>query len=1043
MKKFITWQLIITVIIALVLGFFDMPNNLQEKVFPWAPAALKDAKIHLGLDLQGGSQLDYKIDLSKVPAKDQDAIIDGVRTVIEKRVNALGVAEPSIYTSDVGAEKHIIVELAAVKDLEEAKKTVGKTIQLEFKEAKTEPDPDEKKRQEDQAASILKRVQEPKANFELIGKEEEEKNKGKVTYTKDSDFTFVSDLGESAKSAVEKLKAGEIASALVSVEGEYIYNETTQSAQKENGVEVVRLVEKDEAVKNKKEVKTAHILISYKGASGAPESVTRTEDEAKKLAEEVRTKALGGEDFAKLAKQYSDDPGTKDNGGVLDVAVTDGAGLVQPYKDASLKLQKAGELSDVTKSEFGFHTIKALEVKADMKEPRVKLEKIFVSTMPDQWKSTGLNGEHFVRADVQVDQIGQPYVSIKFDDKGAKMFEDLTARLVNKQIAIFVGGNLISAPNVKEKIGGGTAQISGTFTFDQAKDLAQNLNTGAIPAPILLTGQHTIGSTLGQDALGKSIKAGIIGFLVVALFMILYYRLPGLLATIALGMYSIILIFIIKSALPPAAAILISLCVFAVLIYKIFNSKDGTWEKFFSLILSVLVLIFMTWLLESPITLTLAGVAGVILSIGMAVDANILIFERIKEELRDGHTIASAIDHGFNRAWDSIRDSNFSSLITCGILFYFGSSLIRGFALNLAAGILISMFSAITLTRTFLRVAGNTSLGQKTWLFGVKRERKESYKIIEKSKLFFIFSGTLMVISIVSALVFGVKLGLDFTGGTFSEFKFDKTVTVEQLKAALPKLEQKINVGKNATDPSRIDLSGAQIVPGGDTDTLELKTKYLTNEMHDKFITELKNELGGLQELRFQNVGATIGNTMKTRAVAAIILASIMIIVYLSIVFRRVPREVSSWRFGVCAVVALIHDLLITFGLFVLLGHFKGVEIDALFITAMLTVLGFSVHDTIVVFDRLREHLLRGTSGTLTQVINRATTETMARSINTSVSTLIALGALLIFGSESIFYFILALFFGIIFGTYSSIGVATALLATWVNKGLPKDNAQA
>lgn len=231
----------------------------------------------------------------------------------------------------------------------------------------------------------------------------------------------------------------------------------------------------------------------------------------------------------------------------------------------------------------------------------------------------------------------------------------------------------------------------------------------------------------------------------------------------------------------------------------------------------------------------------------------------------------------------------------------------------------------------------------------------------------------------------------------------------------------------------KIDLATAQVI-SKEGNVFELKTKNLTNAQHDVFINGLKNKFGTIEELSYVSVGPTIGDSMRQKALFAIFLASFMIILYLAFSFRKVPKEVSSWRFGICAVVALLHDLFITFGLFVFLGHFFGVEIDALFITAMLTVLGFSVHDTIVVFDRLREHLNRGEKGTLAEISNRSLTETMARSINTSLSTLITLSALLIFGSESIFYFILALFVGIVIGTYSSIGVASALLVWWQKK---------
>jgi SecD/SecF fusion protein len=1052
MKKILSWQLVITVVLALVLGFFDLPDAAQKKIFPWTPQWVRSQKISLGLDLQGGSQLDYKIDLRKVPERDRKAIVEGVKNVIEKRVNGLGVSEPNIYLSSAGTEEHIIVELAAIKDLEEAKKTVGKTIQLEFKEKKDSPDPNEKAVQEKYAKDLLEKALSSEEKFDILAQEEEKLNPGKVVFTKNADFVFVSDQPQPVQDALKNLKPGQVASKLASVSDEYIYDSTGQ-LQKSSGEYIIKLNEKSQAVKNKKEVKVQHILVSFQEVaekSGIP-GVTRTEEEAKKLAGELKSQIKSQADFEKIAKEKSDDYGTKADGGVLKDPVTDTAAYVQEFKDAALKLAAVGEMSEVFKSQYGYHIMRALEIKSDVKDDQVKMEKIFVSTMPDPWKETGLTGEQFVRADVQVNQIGEPYVSIQFNDKGAKLFEEITARNVQKPVAIFVGGTLISAPNVQEKISGGSAQISGNFTFDQAKALARDLNTGAIPAPITLAGQHTIGSTLGADALQKSMKAGIIGLIVLAIAMILYYRLPGLIAVLALSIYTILLLFLIKSALPTAAALLIALVIFGVLVYKILNNKDPGWEKLIAFALAVVVLIFLTSLLQSPITLTLAGVAGVILSIGMAVDANILIFERIREELGDGHTLAAAIENGFERAWSSIRDSNFSSLITCSILFYFGSSLIRGFALNLAAGILISMFSAITLTRTFLRITATKKFGQNLSLYGMKNKNKPPYRIIEKTRFMFGLSGSLMLVSLIGAMIFGIKLGLDFTGGTLMEVKFDKPVTVEQVKNVLPEIEKQVNEQKTSLPVSgqsivgsgssegfkslgeKVDLKSAQVISEA-ADTVEIKTKNLSNETHEALLAALRNKLGNFSELSYQSVGPVIGDALKQKALIAILLASLAIIVYLAFSFRHVPHELSSWRFGMSAVAALLHDLLITFGLFVFLGKFLGVEIDALFITAMLTVLGFSVHDTIVVFDRLREHLNRGERGSLTEIANRALTETMSRSINTSVSVIITLSALLIFGSQSIFYFILALVVGIVVGTYSSVGVATALLVWSYNR---------
>lgn len=1049
MKRFFSWQIISILVLTLFLAFFDASGALQKKILPWTPDFITKSRIHLGLDLQGGSQLDYKIDLRKVPEKEREGIINGVMEVIEKRVNGLGVAEPSIYQSKVGDEEHIVVELAEVKDLEKAKEIVGKTIQLEFKEQKDKPDPNEEKNQREYAEGILKKIQEKKGeNFAVVAQEEVQANTGKIRYDEGTE-EFVGKLDGKLQEIVKKMKLGEVYEKLIDAENEYMVGEDQQYKQVK-GVYMARLTDKKEVIRFDKQVEVSHILIAYKGAQNAGPEITLTEEEAKKSAEGLLEKAKKGEDFGKLAEENTNDPGTKSTKGVLSDPINKDSSHVASFKKATLALEKKGDLTGTVKSEFGYHIIRANKIEKDIKEEKVKLEKIFVSTMPDPWKETGLTGEHFVHADVQFDQqVFQPYVAIKFNPEGGKLFEEITGRNVNKPIAIFVGGNLISAPNVESKIAGGSATITGRFTVEYATKLARDLNTGAIPAPIVLVGQHTIGSTLGQEALEKSLKAGLIGIILVVIFMIGYYRLPGLIASIALGIYSLLLVFMVKSELPVALSLLIGTVIFLIILYKILNNTDNKGEKFLSFLLSLIILFFVSSVLSSPITLTLAGIAGVILSIGMAVDANILIFERTKEEIHNGHNISAAIEKGFDRAWNSIRDSNFSSLITCAILFYFGSSLIRGFALNLAVGIVISMFTAIIITRTLLRAVVKTKLGEKTSLFAPAKKEKKIYRIIEKTNLWFGFSGILIAIGFVALVTFGMKFGMDFTGGTFMEVKFEQeeSISTEKLKEGLGKIEEELGNGKSnetsmekvsTTQPvlqsseDPVDLKSAQIIKT-DEEAYQIKTKFISTETHDEIIKKLEEKFGKLTETRFETIGPTIGASMKKKALVALIVASFMIMAYLAFAFRKIPKYVNPWRFGVCAIIALAHDLFITFGFFLILGKFTGIEIDALFITALLTVLGFSVHDTIVVFDRIREKLKGSEEKSLTEITNISLTETMSRSINTSLSTLLTLMALLLFGADSIFYFVLALTVGIVIGTYSSIYIASPLLVLWTN----------
>jgi protein-export membrane protein SecD len=337
----------------------------------------------------------------------------------------------------------------------------------------------------------------------------------------------------------------------------------------------------------------------------------------------------------------------------------------------------------------------------------------------NSWISTGLSGKQLSKASVDMQQGGslsnQVVVRLQFDSEGAKLFSQITSANIGKPIAIFLDGQLLSAPTVQNAITDGTAIITGNFTIQQARDLATRLNSGALPVPIKLISQETVGATLGKDSVQKSVEAGIIGLLMVALFMIVYYRFPGILATVALLIYAVISFAIFKIGISFTAVVLVGLFFFLGL-------TVNSWFGALALI-SYIVLIFANGL--SPVTLTLAGIAGFILSVGMAVDANILIFERTKEEIRAGKEIHKAVEDGFARAWLSIRDSNVSSLITTAILYMFGTPSIKGFAVTLGVGILISMFTAITVTRTFLKTFVGNNILTHPWLFGVSKIKKE------------------------------------------------------------------------------------------------------------------------------------------------------------------------------------------------------------------------------------------------------------------------------------------------------------------------------
>ncbi|MEK9159140.1 MAG: protein translocase subunit SecF [Patescibacteria group bacterium] len=1007
-KRLLAGKVLLILIFAGVLGYVDHATELK-----------------LGLDLKGGTQLDYSIDLTEVAEADRDQIVEGVKEVIRRRVDSLGVSEPSIYVSNIGDAYHVVVELAGITDLDEAKNTVGKTIQLEFREENPNPEDAEQAAWASEASKAFEASVKAGEEFEALAEDAKTEFRDEVMY-ETVELTDVSVLSTALQAAVADKEVGAVFGPFELDDG-YTIDESGAAVQNK-GMGVIQITDRkleEETKEIEAKVSARHILVAYTGAERAEESITRTQEEALARIQEVQAKLKEGGSFETLATEYTDDSTGKEKGG--DLGSFGKGAMTEDFEKAAFDLPVNG-VSEVVETEFGYHLIQIYEkVEAGtetIEVEKVAFNKIVFSTAPSPWaEESVMTGEHFEHADVQFNQAYQPFVSITFTDEGSTMFEQLTEKNVGKRIAIFVGGNLISAPNVNEKISGGQAQISGSFTLEEAQDLARDLNTGAIPAPVELVGQYNISATLGQEALDQSLFGGMIGVIILALFMILYYRLPGFIASIALGIYSLLLIFIIKTALPTAVALLIALVVFGVVVHIILKSRDSGGEKFIAFLVACFVLFFLTMVLSTKITLTLAGIAGVILSIGMAVDANVLIFERMKEELGHGRSVTQAIEEGFKRAWDSIRDSNFSSLITCIILFYFGSSIIRGFALNLALGILLSMFSAIMLTRTLLTAAAsNKTLAEKLSLWGKPRvARTKMLPIIQNTKLWAAISGGLALIAIIAILIFPVNYGLDFTGGTMIEVRMNESTTSETLTESLETVETTLVA----------DFGTPQIV-STDQGTFLIRMKHISEVEHQAIVTALSTDQEAFEEIRFTTVGPTIGQTLKNKALIAIVITAIMIVLYIAFAFRKVTKEISAWKFGLSAIAALLHDVIIVIGIFVILGHYMDVEVDALFITALLTIMGFSVHDTIVVFDRIRENLrFRGNNETLAETANKALNQTMARSINTSVCTLITITALFIFGAESIRWFVLALIIGITAGTYSSIFIASPMLVWW------------
>jgi protein-export membrane protein SecD len=400
----------------------------------------------------------------------------------------------------------------------------------------------------------------------------------------------------------------------------------------------------------------------------------------KQKAQDILNQAKGGTDFKQLAKDNSQDPGSKDKGGDLGFVKK---GMLVPEFDKVLfdsNMQPGQIYPDLVETQYGWHIIKFIESRGESDDKEVHAEHILLAKQdPSQYddfkyKDTGLTGKNLKNAIAQYSNgqgIGQPEVALQFDAEGTKLFADLTKKNLGKRIAIFLDGQLQIAPTVQSEITNGQAVITGNYTLNEAKDIADRLNQGALPVPLTLVSQQSVEATLGADSLKSIFIAGIIGLLAVVVFMLLFYRFLGLVASLSLLIYTALMVTIFKL---------------------------------------------------TGITLTLSGIAGFVLSIGMAVDANILIFERTKEEIRNGRTIPNSLDEGFKRAWTSIRDGNISSLLTAGILYFMGTGFVKGFAASLFIGVVISMFTAVIITRTMLKFIIGDWIHERVWMVGVNKK---------------------------------------------------------------------------------------------------------------------------------------------------------------------------------------------------------------------------------------------------------------------------------------------------------------------------------
>lgn len=567
-------------------------------------------------------------------------------------------------------------------------------------------------------------------------------------------------------------------------------------------------------------------------------------------------------------------------------------------------------------------------------------------------------------------------VSIKFAGKGIKKFAKITGEHVGEQLAIVYDEKLVSAPNLKEEISGGECWISGSFTSESAEQLASTVRIGALPLELENIHGNVVGATLGTQALKSSLFAGVVGLILVIIFMIVMYRISGVAASIALIFY--------------VGAMLLAL-----------NGLN--------------------------VTLTLPGIAGIILSIGMAVDANCIIFTRIREELATGKTVASAIDNGFSKAMSAIIDGNVTTLIAALVLYLKGSGTVKGFAMTLGIGIVLSMFTALFITKLLMKAF--CALGMtNTSMYGIQKERK-TINFIGNWKKYVVISGAVVVICVAGLVVRAASGGplfnysLDFAGGNSTSVDLSKTVTDEDKQKAEDTAKSVIGSGKS------VEISVA------DNTKIVVRTEELSEQKSEELKATMAKTFGVDESTKIESefISGSVSDEMKVDAAVATLIATLCMLLYIWIRFRKLST-------GISAVLALVHDVIAVLTVYVVASAF--IPVGSTFIACMLTIVGYSINDTIVVFDRIRENKAKATSRTsLAEIINKSITETLSRSINTSVTTFIMVFVLAVFGVDSVRQFAIPLIVGIISGCYSSVCVASPLWYVLSGKGEKEQKA--
>jgi len=573
-------------------------------------------------------------------------------------------------------------------------------------------------------------------------------------------------------------------------------------------------------------------------------------------------------------------------------------------------------------------------------------------------KKAFLTGDTLVNAEVKFDQsrFNQPYVAIEFNAKGASITSEVTGANVGKKLAFVLDGKVYSVARIDERIPAGRASITGRFTVEEASDLAIVLRAGTLPAPIYIEEERTIGPLLGRDSINSGIRASIIGLALVFVFMIIYYLFAGLVASFAMFLNFVIIL--------------------------------GT----------------LGWL---HTTLTLPGIAGMILTVGMAVDANVLIYERMREEMATGKHMRSVISFGYDKAYSAILDSNITTLIAAALLFQFGSGPIKGFGVTLSIGLMASMFTGIFVTRIIFEILSNNKNFTKIPM--LELFPKTNIDFIGKRWIAYTLSIIVLGAGLGTFLMRGDKMyGIDFTGGQIQEYSFSKPISAEDVRKVIDGIGVKDATIQQFTNKNQVLIKTALDE---------------ANQIGEAFKNSFKDNPSEL--LRIEKVGPSVGKHLKKNAFLALIWSLGGILIYVGIRFKNII-------YASAGIIALFHDVAIGMGSLAI----SGGEMDLNIVAALLTIAGYSINDTIVIYDRIRENLKLYRKASMKEIVNMSVNQTLSRTILTSFMTLLAVTSIFLFGGEVLKPFSFVLLAGMISGVYSTVYIASPLIISWQSRHL-------